>query len=82
MGQTLDARQADTIQPKAPSCGIQPANISLTARRTMTRSPTRSSGSTEAPSGSLPDGASLCLLDKVPYISDVLSTQVVDAGYG
>jgi hypothetical protein len=30
---TLDPRHADPLQPNSPSCGTQPAHISLTARR-------------------------------------------------
>ncbi len=30
---TLDLRHVETLLPKAPSCGNQPTNISLTARR-------------------------------------------------
>ena len=32
-GATLDPRHADALQPNTPSCGNQPAHISLTARR-------------------------------------------------
>jgi len=31
---TFDPRAAEAFQPNSPSCGNQPAHISLTARRT------------------------------------------------
>ena len=65
---TLDPRHADPLQPNSPSCGTQPAHISLTARRQRHAHPrpTAPAATTEAPSGTHPDGASPCPLDRKP----------------
>ena len=60
--ETLDTRHADQLQPNAPSCGNQPANISLTARRNDTPChPTP--GEQRAPPSTQPGGALPCPLD-------------------
>src|SRR5215213_3704090 len=67
---TLDPRDARTLQPNTPSCGNQPAHISMTARRTDTLRPTYP-GPREAPPAITTGGASPCPLTREDYISEV-----------
>jgi hypothetical protein len=60
LGDTLDPRHADPLQPNAPSCGNQPAHISLTRVATTRFVTTPSAASTEAPF-TKPDGRRLTL---------------------
>jgi len=46
---TIDPRHADPLQPNSPSCGTQPAHISLTARRQRHARPDPSRRVTTAP---------------------------------
>ena len=57
---TLDTRMQ--LLPNTPSCGNQPAHISLTARRQRHAHHQNAATKHEAPPGSLPGGASPCPL--------------------
>ena len=77
---TLVPRHADPLQPNTPSCGNQPAHISLTARRQrhahQHRNRTKQRGARPEPSGT---GASPCPLTTGHSIS-VVPAQLADPG--
>ena len=66
---TLDPRQADPLLPNSPSCGNQPAHISLTARRQRHAHHRHARRSTRRPPRTSGTGASPCLLTGRPSIS-------------
>ena len=66
---TLASRHAVQLLPKAPSCGNQPAHISLTARRNDTLTRTGIQTKHEAPAPLTRDGRLTLPLDKQPHIS-------------
>jgi hypothetical protein len=66
---TLDVRHAEQLLPNSPSCGNQPAYISLDRASPTTRSPHRRSDEAEAPAGPTSRGRLTLPLDKLHYIS-------------
>lgn len=66
---TLAARHAVTLLPKAPSCGNQPAYISLTARRNDTLTRIRKPAEARGARPDYWDGRLTLPLDMHPYIS-------------
>ncbi|MFB9071987.1 hypothetical protein ACFFX0_12530 [Citricoccus parietis] len=62
----LDSRHAVPLLPNTPSCGNQPAHISLTARRPLTRSPDPTRTKQAAPAPLIRDGRRTLPLDRTP----------------
>ena len=72
---TLDARHAVPLLPKAPSCGNQPANISLTARRQRHAHRHQHDEAKGRPPRAIGTGAPPCHLTTSHSISGVLVTR-------
>ena len=68
---TLDPRHAVQLLPNSPSCGNQPAHISLTARRQRHAHHPDAATKHETPPGSTPRRRLTTPLDKQHYISAV-----------